>query len=120
MTPLFDTNILIDWLKELPAARAEVALYSRGAISVVTWIEVLVGVVPQDRHEVTAWLATCTRIELDEPIMRRTVEVRRATKLKLPDAIIYASALERDHLLVTRDTRGLPEGTPGVRVPYAV
>jgi len=43
VTPLFVTNTLVDWLKDLPAARAEVAPYQRASISVVTWIEVLVG-----------------------------------------------------------------------------
>jgi len=114
----FDTNIVIDLLRELPAAIAEIARYSKRAISAVTWIEVLVGVPSEDRSEVEALLTTFERIDLDETIMRRTVEVRRTSKMKLTDAIIYASALERGLLFVTRDTKSLPEGATGVRVSY--
>jgi hypothetical protein len=40
--------------------------------------------------------------------------------LKLPDAIVWASAQVRAMLLVTRDTNRFPAGDPGVRIPYRV
>lgn len=40
---LFDTNILIDFLNAVPHAREELALYKDKAISVISWMEVLVG-----------------------------------------------------------------------------
>jgi len=118
LIPLFDTNILIDYLKRMPEAEAEIDRYTEIIISVISWIEVMVGCPPARRAEFEAFLGDFHRIELDEAIMRRTVEVRRATKMKLPDAIIYASALVRGQLFVTRDVKHLPEGATGVRVPY--
>ena len=37
---LFDTNILIDYLRGIPAAREELGRYRPKAISLVTWMEV--------------------------------------------------------------------------------
>jgi predicted nucleic acid-binding protein len=44
--------------------------------------------------------------------------LRRDHRLKLPDAIIWASAQVHAMLLVTRDTKGFPAGDPGVPMPY--
>jgi predicted nucleic acid-binding protein len=44
--PLFDTNVLIDYLGGLALARDELARYPEPAISVVTWMEVLIGAKP--------------------------------------------------------------------------
>jgi hypothetical protein len=38
--------------------------------------------------------------------------------VKLPDALVWASARAESALLVTRDTKAFPKAEPGVRVPY--
>jgi predicted nucleic acid-binding protein len=40
---LFDTNILIDYLSGIRAAKKELARYEYRAISTITWMEILVG-----------------------------------------------------------------------------
>jgi predicted nucleic acid-binding protein len=40
---LFDTNVLIDYLSGVKAAKAELAKYSDKAISMITWMEIQVG-----------------------------------------------------------------------------
>jgi predicted nucleic acid-binding protein len=40
---LFDTNILVDYLNAVPEARTEFQRYTEKAISIVTWLEVMVG-----------------------------------------------------------------------------
>jgi len=35
---LLDTNVLIDFLRGIPAAQTELARYDDAAISVITWI----------------------------------------------------------------------------------
>jgi hypothetical protein len=40
--------------------------------------------------------------------------------MKLPDAIIWASARCNGRLLVTRNTKDFPAGDPVVRYPYEV
>jgi predicted nucleic acid-binding protein len=44
--------------------------------------------------------------------------VRQALRVKLPDAIIKASAEVQGRLLVTRNTRDFPVDDAGVRLPY--
>ena len=43
---LLDTNILIDYLRGVGAARTELGRYQDKAISIITWMEVLVGAAP--------------------------------------------------------------------------
>jgi predicted nucleic acid-binding protein len=61
-----------------------------------------------------------TLIELDQAVAARAVTLRREHRLKLPDAIVWASAQVHAMLLVTRDAKGVPAGDPGVRIPYRI
>jgi hypothetical protein len=117
---LFDTNILIDYLNAVPKARTELGRYDGKAISIVTWVEVMVGT-PGDVESATrAFLATFDVIDLDEVVADRAVRLRRAHRIKLPDAVVWASAQERAMLLVTRNIKDFPAGDPGVRCPYTL
>jgi predicted nucleic acid-binding protein len=49
---LFDTNILIDYLKGIDAAQAELARHRQPLISIVTWMEVLAGVRTDEESDV--------------------------------------------------------------------
>ena len=117
---LLDTNVLIDFLRGIPAAQAELARYDDPAISVITWMEVLAGAPPALAQPTRDFLNGFRMIELDAEIAERAVAIRRDHRLKLPDAIIWASAQVHARLLVTRDTRGFPSDDPGVRLPYTV
>ena len=57
-------------------------------------------------------------IALDEKIAERAVSLRRSHHIKLPDAIIWATAQAHAMLLVTRNTRDFSSSDPGVRMPY--
>lgn len=118
MRALFDTNILIDYLNAVPQARTELERYSDKAISIRTWMEVMVGPEPAVEAATLNFLAEFDLIELDDSVARRAVTLRQKHRLKLPDAIIWASAEVNAMLLVTRNTRDFPAGDPGVRVPY--
>ena len=73
---LFDTNILIDYLNGVAAAKAEIARYERPAISVISWIEVLAGTRPGVEAETRKFLSSFERIELSENIADRAVALR--------------------------------------------
>lgn len=45
------------------------------------------------------------------------VEAGRSSRLRLPDAIIWATAQDEQTPLLTRNTKDFPLGTPGVIVP---
>ena len=44
--------------------------------------------------------------------------IRRRYKIRLPDAVIWATARILGCLLVTRNIRDFPKDDPGVRIPY--
>ena len=119
MKALFDTNILIDYLKGVDAARDEIERHNQRLISVVTWMEVLAG--PRNEEEedvIEMFLRDFRVVELTRLVARGAVEIRRAHKIRLPDAIIWASARGESALLVTRNTKDFPADDPGVRRPY--
>jgi predicted nucleic acid-binding protein len=115
---LFDTNILIDYLSGIPQARAELERYSNRAISVITWMEVMAGTGPSDEQQVRAFLLTFTILPLNSEIAEQAVTLRRERTIKLPDAIIQATAQVDDRLLITRNSRDFPSRDPEIRIPY--
>ena len=120
MKALLDTNILIDFLRGVPAARDEMNRYKDLAISIVTWMEVMVGASAQAERATRDFLDAFTVIALNEKIAEQAVVLRKSNRLKLPDAIVWASAQVEAMLLVTRDAKGFPADDPGVRIPYQV
>jgi len=117
---LLDTNILIDYLRGIPAARDEMNLYTAKAISIVTWMEVMIGTPAPAERATGDFLDSFALVELDEAVATQAVMLCRAHRLKLPDAIVWASARVHAMLLVTRDEKGFPAGDPGVRMPYRI
>ena len=120
MRGVFDTNILIDYLNGIPAANQELALYESCAISIVTWMEVMSGGESQLDDRTRAFRNHFIAIPIGEPIAERAVALRRERRLKLPDAIILATALETGLMLVTRNTKDFGGTLPGIRIPYRV
>ncbi|EIC21288.1 type II toxin-antitoxin system VapC family toxin [Thiorhodovibrio frisius] len=117
---LFDTNILIDYLNGVVAARDEIAHYDDPMISLITWMEVMVGTSAEHAIPVRAFLRRFECIGIGSDIAERVISIRQARRLKLPDAIIHATATEQSALLVTRNTKDFPDGEPGIRVPYSL
>jgi predicted nucleic acid-binding protein len=117
---LFDTNILIDYLSGVGAAKKELARYKYRSISTITWMEVLVGTTADDEAAVRSWLGSFDLIALDSAIANRAVEIRKLKRIRLPDAIVWASAQVNSLLLVSRNTKDFPADEPGVRVPYKI
>ena len=118
---LFDTTVPIDVLNGVAQASREIRRYERRLISIVTWIEVLVGCRTEvDRALADALLESFEVVPLTDSIAERTILVRQQTRLKLPDAVILASAQERGCVLVTRNTKDFDAADPGILVPYQV
>jgi predicted nucleic acid-binding protein len=115
---LFDTNILIDYLNEEQQARAEIQRYSDKAISIVTWMEVMVGAAPAVEPATRAFLDDFELLGVDEKVAERAMRLRRDCRIRLPDAVIWATAQVNSMLLVTRNTKDFPPNDPGIRAPY--
>lgn len=115
---LFDTNILIDYLNGVELAQDELKRYSQKAISIITAMEVLIGARPDVEAGTRAFLAGFQIIPLDDVVAERAIEIRKSARIKLPDAIIWASADVHSMLIVTRNSKDFPADMPGVRIPY--
>jgi predicted nucleic acid-binding protein len=106
----FDTNILIDWLN---ASHDD-----RRRISRIVWAEVLAGEPDATRTSVERLIARFEVVEVDAVIAARAAKVRYQTRIKLMDALIYATSQLHDAVLVTRNTKDFPATMPGIRIPY--
>ena len=117
----FDSNILIDSLNGDRRAKVELLRTTRRWISRVTWIEVMSKVRPAEEGSMVGFFSDFQIEEVTLPIARRAAALRfERTRLKLPDSVIYSSALVSDRLLVTRNTKDFPSGSANVRVPYVL
>jgi predicted nucleic acid-binding protein len=118
---VFDTNILIDYLNGHTPAQTEIEKHTDKLISRITFREVLVGAkLPSDEPPMRAFLSSFRTIELSEMIVEEAIRLRRAMKIKLPDAIIYATAkIEQCHLL-TRNSKDFGHACSDVIAPYGI
>ncbi|MER8824178.1 hypothetical protein NKH70_31290 [Mesorhizobium sp. M0991] len=60
---LFDTNILIDYLNAVPRACEEIERFESRAVSIITWMEVMVGEDP-DLVEPTGFSSKASKSSL--------------------------------------------------------
>jgi predicted nucleic acid-binding protein len=119
MKALFDTNILVDYLKGIEAARQEIERHSQRLVSIVTWMEVLAGGRDEAETDVLdMFLRDFRVVDLTRKVAREAAEIRHVQRVRLPDAIIWATARSESALLITRNTKDFPADAPGVRVPY--
>lgn len=120
MNAVVDTNILIDYLNGSVKAQRELRSFEVIHISLVSWMELLVGATVTEEPEIREFLRRFRVHPVDEGIAERAVEIRRREKIKLPDAIIWATAQQLGLLFVTRNSRDFPRNNPGVRIPYSI
>ena len=120
MIAVFDTNIVIDALNGVAEADTEYSRYERVLISRITWMEVLIGV-DEDDAEVRDFLGTHFEIiSLDVAVAETAIQLRREHRLRLPDAIIWATARVNDAVLVTRNTKDFNPDWDGIHLPYTI
>ena len=120
---LFDTCILIDYLNGVPPAADILKEYAgNSAVSVITWMEVMVGAfrLDHERQQVTRrFLARFTQLSVNGAVAELAAAIRAQRGIKLPDAIIDATAQLENRLLLTRNVKDF-KNVPGVIFPYNV
>ena len=103
---LLDTNTVLDYMgNKLPVnAKNELAkiIDEEINLSVINKIELL-GFAKVDR-DLIDFVSYSNIYQLDEDITELTIEVRKKYRIKLPDAIIAATALHHDLILFTNNT----------------
>jgi predicted nucleic acid-binding protein len=118
MIALVDTNVLIDYLQGYPAAAEELDHYRGIAVSAISAAELWTGASDAARTDaVETLLGACDVLAVDAAIAREAGALRRAHRIRLPDALVWATARVHGHLFVTRD-EDFPAGVPQIRHPY--
>ena len=120
VSALFDTNILIDYLNGIEQAKTELDKYSNKAISLIAWMEVMVGATPETERVVRGFLSDFVNLPIEERVSDVAVALRKKHKIKLPDAIVWATAQVNGRIFVTRNTKDFSHDEPGVRIPYRI
>ena len=118
LTLLLDSNVIIDALNGIEDAVREVLSDPEAVVRVVAWVEVLAGYRDGADAAARELLKTLTVADLSPAVLEETLSIRRATRLKLPDAIILATARVHGLTLSTRNTRDFDRNDPSVRIPY--
>jgi predicted nucleic acid-binding protein len=109
MACLLDTNVLIYWLSDAlappVAARIETAIRADACYSVITRMEILGwrGHTNDSRTRVADLLDQMQEAALTRAVVDQVIDIRSRINIKLPDAIVAATALTCGLPLMTRN-----------------
>lgn len=99
---ILDTNAVIYLQK---GQLAEPLTEERYGISIITEIELLSfpGLLEKDEKLLKSFFREIAVLPLDEDVKRHTVALRKKCRMKIPDAIICATAIAHNAVLLTND-----------------
>jgi len=124
MIYLIDTNILIYHfngnIPDKSASKINKIFKEDFNISVITKMEFL-GFRKHTKEsfkKAKKFLEYCNVIELDDDIVNLVIDIRRNYSVKLPDAIIAATAIFKNYTLVTRNTKDFEELEISIYNPF--
>ena len=105
---LLDSNVIIGYLAgKIPASGMEIVsviVDQIPHISVISQIEVLrYNEKPENEVILNGFISSSVIHALSPVVVKRTIELCKNSKIKLPDAIIAATALTENFILVTRN-----------------
>ncbi len=100
---LADTNALIYLLDGRDCMKPY--LSERLSASIISEMEILSysALTEDDEKNIKGLLAKCSIIPVDSSIKDRTIQIRRNHRVKLPDAIVAATAMVNGMTLITAD-----------------
>ena len=109
MNMLVDSNVIIDYVSnripEKSAKQLDIYFNSNFSVSIVSKIEVL-GFNTQEYElkQLESFIQLSSIVYIDEAVAVKTIEIRRMKRIKLPDAIIAATALVQNCILLSHNT----------------
>lgn len=106
---LIDTNVIIGYLDGKIANNGMLFMHpiidKTPNISVINKIEILRFNSPDNDYKILLDFVNSSNVfSLTEDIVERTIAICRVNKIKLPDAIIAATAIAHHFILITRNT----------------
>ena len=114
---LVDTNVVIDFFNgSLPETARQILVDSYMAISFITQIEFLGTnkINDLERKMFEDFMTVVPVFKIDDLIIQHTIDLRTQCKIKLPDALIAATAISKQLILFTRnidDFKSIPNLT---------
>lgn len=107
---LFDTNILIYYfngeMENLVENKVSKLMGESFQISVISKMEFLgFPFNKQEKQQAINFIEYAEIKMLTNKIVQKVIEIRQEKRIKLPDAIIAATAMEQSAVLVTRNTK---------------
>lgn len=105
---LIDSDVVIGYLdNKLPVKGMEImdiVIDDIPNISIITKIEALRFNVPAASYAILKeFIDECTVLELSDAVVDKTIAICKSNRIKLPDAIIAATALVNNLSLITRN-----------------
>ena len=109
MNMLVDSNVIIDYVSnripEKSAKQLDIYFNSNFSVSIISKIEVLgFNTQEYELEQLESFIQLSSIVYIDEAVADKTIEIRRMKRIKLPDAIIAATALVQNCILLSHNT----------------
>lgn len=104
-TGYLDTNIIVGFFKGEDAIKSTLERFDSLKIPAMAYAEFMVGLKRDSQRQMADDVidALFEIVHSDREICHEAADLRRRTRLKLPDAMIYATARTGGGVLITRD-----------------
>lgn len=104
-----DTDIFIDFLHGIPLSVQFVQEHNKDIVfSSITEAELLAGTIcnePEEKKIILQLLSQFEKIPVDNPLVQVAGDIRRIYGTPLPDALIAATAIIHNTMLITRNLK---------------
>lgn len=109
MNMLVDSNVIIDYVSnripEKSAKQLDIYFNSHFSVSIISKIEVLgFNTQEYELEQLESFIQLSSIVYIDAAVADKTIEIRRMKRIKLPDAIIAATALVQNCILLSHNT----------------
>lgn len=121
MNYLLDTNFVINYFKGIFKGEAgkftDSVINDTTFISIITRMELLSWKLlkAKDEEVINEFISDSIVFSLEETIVKKTISLRKVNTIKLPDAIIAATAIVHDLQLITHNLKDFTN-IPGLTV----
>ena len=118
MIALIDSNIILDFLMNNTSAVDEIKQYTKIHVSIISYIEVMSILDPEDHDVANKFFDEVEIVPIERKIANEAAKIVRLNKATFSDAVIIATSIIKNILLVTCDDSLAYSNHPYVRRPY--
>jgi predicted nucleic acid-binding protein len=120
MTAVFDTALVIDYLRGIKRALEAFGQFPDRAITVVSWVEIMREAPSRLELQTREFLRGFERLAINEAIADRALALmQQHDRLSIQQALAWATAQINNAVYVTVDFPRLTAPDPTVYVPYS-